>query len=196
MEFDEMKGIWDSQDNEPLYTVNEKALYSHILSKKNQAHHITNISELLWIIVNSCAGCFILGLNLFNQSDSIFMYLLSAWMPVTAFYVLMSRVRRIKGDRRFDRSIRGDLDHAVWLATYQVRLSRLGRWNILPIGILSVVGVLDSGKSPWWIAGFVIFFVLTTYAAGWEHGIYKARKRELDVLRNKLEQEELSDHPS
>src|SRR4051812_47574418 len=41
MEFDEMKKIWDSQNNEPLYAINEKALYNRILSKKKQAHHIT-----------------------------------------------------------------------------------------------------------------------------------------------------------
>lgn len=39
----------------------------------------------------------------------------------------------------------------------------------------------------------MIFLFLANYAAGWEHGIYKARKRELEILRNKLENEELGD---
>ena len=68
MEFDEMKKIWDSQNNEPLYGINEKALHNRILSKKKQAHHITNISELLAIIVIWCAGCFILGMNFLNKA--------------------------------------------------------------------------------------------------------------------------------
>jgi hypothetical protein len=189
MEFDEMKKIWDTQNNEPLYTINERALHSRIISKKKQGLHITNTSELLWIIVNSCAACFILGMNFFKQNESVLMYFLSTWLLSTALYMLISRIRRIKGNNRFDRSMRGDLDQAISVATYQVRLSQIGRWNILPIGILSLLAVWNGGKSIWWVVGLGIFFILTIYAAGWEHRIYKARKRELDALQKKLEKE-------
>lgn len=196
MEFEELQQIWDSQNNKPLYAIDEKALHNRILSKKNKARHITNISELLSIIVNIGAGCFILGVNFFKPGGNLFMYFLSAWMLSTALYLLVSRIRRIKGDHRFDRSMRGDLNHAISIATYQVRLSQLMRWNILPIGILILLGVWEGGKSLWLAVGIVIFFVLTNYAAGWEHNIYKARKRELEILQNKLENEALSDRPS
>ena len=196
MEFDEMKKIWDSQNNEPFYGINEKALHNRILSKKKQAHHITNTSELLSIIVNTGVGCFILGMNFLRQSGSIFMYFLSAWMFGIASYLLVSRIRRIKGDYRFDRSMRGDLNHAISMATYQVRLSQLMRWNVLPMGILILLGVWEGGKSVWVAVSILIFFVLTNYAAGWEHSIYKARKRELEILQSKLENEEPGDHSS
>lgn len=187
MEFDEMKKIWDAQNNEPLYTINEEALHRHILSKKKQGLYITNASELLLIVVNSSAACFILVTNFLRQDESILMYFLAAWLLITALYMIVSRINRIKENTRFDRTIRGDLDQAISVATYQVRLSQLGRWNILPIAILSLLAVWNGGKSIWWVVGFSIFFVFTIYAAGWEHGIYKARKRELDALRNKLE---------
>ena len=193
MEFDEMKKIWDSQNNEPLYAINEKALHNRILSKKKQAHHITNSSEILSIIAYAVAGCFILGVNFFKQSESIFMYFLSAWMLGSALYLLVSRIRRMKEAYRFDRSMRGDLNHAISDATYQVRISQLMRWNILPIAILILLGVLDGGKSVWIAVGILIFFVLVNYGAAWEHRIYKARKRELETLQNKLENEELID---
>ena len=124
------------------------------------------------------------------------MYFLSAWMFSVALYLLASRIRRIKGDYRFDRSMHGDLNHAISMATYQVRLSQLMRWNILPMGILILLGVWEGGKSVWVAVGIFIFFVLANYAAGWEHSIYKARKRELEILQNKLESEELSDRSS
>jgi hypothetical protein len=196
MEFDEMKKIWDSQNNEPLYGINEKALHNRILSKKKQAHHITNTSELLLIIVNAATGCLIFGMNFFRQSGSIFMYILAAWMFSTALYVLVSRIRRIKGSQRFDRSMRGDLDHALSVATYQVRLSQLGRWSILPMGILILPGIWEGGKSIWLVAAMVIFFVLVSYAGRWEHNIYKAKKRELEILQSKLENEEPGDRSS
>lgn len=189
MEFDEMKKIWDAQNNEPLYVINEKALHNRILSKKKQAYHITNISELFVIIAYIGAGCFLLGVNLLNQkSGNVFMYLLAAWMFGSALYSLVSRIRRIRGNYRFDRSMLGDLHHAISVATYQVRFSQLMRWNILPIGIFSLLGVWESGKSVWQTVGILIFFVLGNYAAGWELSIYKARKRELEILQNKLEE--------
>jgi hypothetical protein len=186
MEFEEMKKIWDAQNNEPMYSINEKALHNRILTKRNQAHHITRISELLGIFVNFGAGLFILGMNAFGTSESVFMYILSAWMLCTGLYMLFSRFRRIQGDKKFDRSMMGDLDYAISMATYQVRFSQLGRWNILPMAVLVILGLWEGGKSPWWMLGLVVFFALANYAAGWEHGIYKNRKKELDGLKSKL----------
>jgi len=196
MEFDEMKKIWDSQNNEPLYAINEKALHNRILSKKRQAFYITNTSELLCITAYFFTGCFILGMNFFRQGANIFMYTLSAWMLISAGYVFVRRIRRINSDHQFDRSVRGDLAHAISVASYQVNFSRLVRWNILPIGILIVAGVWDGRKSLWFAVGILIFFVLTGYASGWEHRIYKARKRELEILQGKLENEDPGDRPS
>jgi len=106
MEFDELQKIWDSQNNQPLYAINEKALHNRIQSKMKRGRHITNFSELLLILVNLGAGSFVLGVNLSLQRGNIFMYILAAWMFATFVYILVSRVRRIKGDRRFDRGCR------------------------------------------------------------------------------------------
>jgi hypothetical protein len=59
-----LRKIWDAQSNQPIYAINEKAMYNLILSKKKQAHHITNISELLIIIVYIITGSLVLGMNL------------------------------------------------------------------------------------------------------------------------------------
>ena len=84
----------------------------------------------------------------------------------------------------------GDLNYAISVATYQVRLSLLGRWSILPIGVFTLLGLWQSGKSVWIVSfALLTFFVLANYAAGWEHGIYKNRKRELEILKEKLESE-------
>jgi hypothetical protein len=190
MEFDEIKKVWDSQNNEAIYGINEKVLHNRIVAKKNQSYHITNVSELLAIIVNFGAGCFILAFNLYKESTNIILYLLAAWMFVTALYVLVSRARRINGEQTFDRSVLGDLRHAIAVATYQVRLSFLLRWNIVPIGILIVLSIWDSGRSVWLAIGVMIFLFITNYFAGWEHNYYKSRKRELETLLSKLNTEE------
>jgi hypothetical protein len=190
MEFDEIKKIWDSQNNEPLYAINEKALHNHILSRKKSAGHLADFSELLLIFVNLGAGLFVWGVLLFDASVNIFMYLMVAWMLVTAVFLSASRIRRRKGENRFDRSMMGDLDHAIANASYQVRISRLMRWNIFPIGIFLLGGFWESGKPVWAVVLLLIFFALTYYASGWEHSIYIAKKKALEMLRRKLESED------
>ncbi|GAB4006316.1 hypothetical protein EXU85_02450 [Spirosoma sp. KCTC 42546] len=192
MEFDELQKIWDSQTREPLWVINENALHKRILAKKNQAHHITTISELLLLFVNSIAGGLILGINFFKHSESLFLYIMAAWMFLTALYVLMSRFRRLKGENEFDRSMLGELNHAVSMATYQVHLSQLMRWNTLPIGILSLLSIWEGGKSVWLALGVLAFFALTYFASGWEHRVYTNKKRELESLQKKLEKEEIT----
>ena len=164
-------------------------MHNRILSKKKQSYHITNTSELLLIIVNMAAGLFVFTLNLSGKDVNIFMYLLAAWMLGISWYLLFSRIRRLKRDNQFDRSMHGDLNYAISLATYQVRLSLLGRWSILPIGIFTLLGLWQSGKSVWIVVAILIFFLFTNYAAGWEHRIYTSRKRELEILKKKLEDE-------
>lgn len=187
MEFDELQKIWDSQNNEPLYAFNETALHNRILSKMRQARHITNTTELLLIIIYLGAGCFLIGINFFKKPWNIFMYLMAAWMLATSLYILVSRIRRIKGDRRFDRTMHGDLNHAISVATYQVRLSQIMRWNSLPIGVLLLLSAWEGGKL-FWVSGVILItFFLAYYAGRREHNIYKARKRELEILQTKLE---------
>ncbi len=149
--------------------------------KKKQAYHITNVSELLLIIVNMAAGYFVFQMNLSGHNGNVFMYLLAAWMLGVSWYLLFSRIQRLKKDKQFDRSMHGDLNYAISVATYQVRLSLLGRWSILPIGLFTLLGLWESGKSVSIIAVILIFFVLTNYGARWEHGIYTTRKRELAI---------------
>jgi hypothetical protein len=186
MEFDEMKKIWSTQDNEPLYVINEAALHKTILSGRNKGEHITNVSELLSIVVNFAAGVFILGTNVFGKSASIPMYILAVWMFVTGMYCVAGRVRRKRGEQQLDRTMLGDLDHAVSVATYQVRFSGLMRWNILPVGGLVLIGIWESDKALGLAIGLALFFILTFYASGWEHNYYRSRLRNMKELREIL----------
>jgi hypothetical protein len=187
MEFEEMKKIWDSQNNEPLYVINEKALHSRILSKKKTAYRITNFTEILVIVVYIVGGLWIVRINFMSLKPSVSLYTLAAWMILTSLIVWIGRIRRLRGDLQFNRTMQGDLLHAISVAGYQVRFSQLMRWNILPIGILLLLGIWERGKSIWIAIGVLIFFVMVNYASGWEHNSYKRRKRELEILQSKLE---------
>lgn len=189
MEFDEMRKIWDTQNNEPLYVINEKALHRKIESKKRSAAHITNVSELVSIIVNFAAGGFLLASTV-NGSGNVYLYVLAAWMFITSLSTLWGRVRRIRGEHKFDRTMLGDLDHAISTARYQVQLSGLIRWNVFPIGALIALGLWSGGRPLGFSIALIVFFLIVFYLSGWEHRFYQSRKREVEALRDMLIRED------
>ncbi len=186
MEFEEMKKIWDAQNNEALFVLNEQALHNRIVAKKARAGRITRVSEILAITVNLIGGGLVLGMNLVSRNMSMWMNAMAGWMFVTAVYVVVNRMKRLAGERRFDRSIAGDLDHAISTATYQVRFSYILRLNALPIALFLLGGMWETRMSVWLSAALLVFFALTFYVSGWEHNYYERRKYELEMLRGKL----------
>jgi hypothetical protein len=187
MEFDEMKKIWDTQNHAPLYAINEKDLHDRILTKKRKATYTTNFTEILGIVVNLVSGVAILGLNLFSKKPSVILFALPVWMILSAAFFWLRRIQRTHAGTRFDRTMRGDLDYAISIATYQVRISEVMRWSILPMATILLASVWEKGKSFWIAVGILAFTALVMYATRWEHGIYKRRKKELETLRSKLD---------
>ena len=182
MEFEDIKKIWDAQSNQHLYVINESAMQNRITKKKHQALHITNVTERLSIITNLAVGTFIAIIT----KGNIGLYLTAAWMILTGLAVLISRLRRTSSHRQFDRSVMGDLAHAISSAAYQVRLSFLLRWNIAPIAFLLLLAQWLGGKSVWATAGMVIALAIGYFVSGWEHNFYKRRLAELRTLQSKL----------
>jgi hypothetical protein len=109
-------------------------------------------------------------------------------MLMIAAYVARGRYHRINGSTRFDRSLKGDLQFALDVARYQVKLSTLGRWIIFPVALLSVTGLIEADKSIWIALAVIIFMLMLNYLAGWESKYYQARLHQLEVLKKKLEE--------
>jgi len=191
MEFDDIVKVWDSQRNETMYTINEKAMHKQIRSRKQSAIRIANFSEILLIIGNLCTGSFILLMN--EKNTNIFMYVMAGFMMLTAGYVWRERQRRKKRENKFDSSMLADLDHAIATARYQVTLSQTGRWYGFIIAILCVLIMWQSGKANIATFGMVVLFTAAFFVSRWEHGCYVRRQRNLELLRHKLVDDDASD---
>jgi hypothetical protein len=188
MEFDELQKIWDTQNKQPLYVINEQALHNRIVAKKHQVIHIAVVTEWILIVANTVAGAFVLQQNYTGRRGLVFAYLLALWLLGTAIYVLVNRVRRMREQQQFNRSLSGDLEHALATAAYQVRISRIMRWNTLPIALLVLLGCWEGGQSVWFMGAVALFFMLVFLASRWESGIYSNKMKELQVLQHKLQE--------
>jgi len=187
MEFDEMKKIWDAQNNQPLYVIDEKAMHNRIQSKKNTVLHFTSMTEWGLIMINLCTAGLLVNFNPLKSGPDIFLTLEAAWMVGLVIYLAVSRIRRIKASLQFDRSIHGDLDHAISLAGYQMRICQIIRWNFLPMGAIMIFSGWEAGKLFKVGAVILISYTLAFYVASKGYRANKRRKHELQSLKEKLE---------
>jgi hypothetical protein len=177
MDFEEMQTIWNAQNNANAYKLDEQELHRRILARKKRAVMITNFSELMIMIVYAAVGWVVLSVN---------MYYLAIWMWAVVMVLMISRIIRLRAARRFDRSVQGELQHALATAKYQVRLSQLMRWNIVVIFALTLWTIWKSGKPAWTLVLMSLIFLLAWYVSGIEHNKYKAQKGSLETLQQSL----------
>ncbi len=188
MEFEEMKKIWDTQKQEHIFSLDQSALHNRVLAKQKQGLHIANVSELMLILSNILGAVSILTVVVPREHVNISMTIMSVCMLMVAVYVARGRFQRVNGNTKFNRSLNGDLQFALDVARYQVKLSTLGRWSIFPVAILSVTGLLEAEKSIWIALAVIIFMLILNYLARWESKYYQARLHQLEVLKKKLEE--------
>jgi hypothetical protein len=185
MELDEMKQIWATQNKQPLYLIDRKALRNRIQREKSSVAF--NISEWISIISYLVAIYLMVGRNPFKPGVNIFLYLEAAWMFATVVFLVIIHIRRIKAGRRFDRSLHGDLDHGIHLINYQMRIAQITRWNLLPLGAIMIFFGWKAGKLFLISTVILVGHTLVFYVVSIGLRMNKRRKRELQVLKEKLE---------
>ncbi len=187
MELDEMKKIWDAQNTQPIYTIDEKVVYTRIQAKMKTVLLFTGLSEWLLIAINLGTATILLGPHPFQPGSNIFLYLEAAWLLALVVYLVVIAIRRVKASKRFDRSIKSDLDHSIFLAAYQMRISQIVRWNFLPLGLLMILSGWQSGKLLSVGATILVSFTLAFYVTSRGNNANKNRRRKLQELKVKLE---------
>jgi hypothetical protein len=161
MDFDEMRVIWNSQNDEPLYAIDQAALHASV-RRKSRAF----VRRVLWrdireIGIGLLAGTGFLvfgGMLAFghedrwrrligadvevSRSDVATLLVVSGLWLFCAAYQLMSRRRQERSERRFESSLCGDLDRTISQTDYQIRMATsVVWWGLLPVWLATVLFV-------------------------------------------------------
>ena len=187
MEFEDMQVIWNNQNNERLYVINEAALYEQIKRKGKSVNRLLELSEIVMIAVNLIVGIFLL-IDTFNDNDPTYEYLLPAMYIAYFIGALIFRSTRRKEQVRFEETMLGELEKAIWQADYLIKQGRaLIKWYLFPL-MLAVCGItLYNGKPFWALAAFILMASASYLSHYWEiERCYVPKKRELEGLREKL----------
>ena len=184
MEFEEMKKIWDSQNNEALYAINEQAMQKQIRAKSKAASQKSNVVEIGLILIMVVTS----GILLFFGSNTMYAYMSSAAMLGIAGYVFYGRIGRKRMEAQFDRTMLGELDQAISNVNNELnRAKNFVWWMLVPAGIPIVIRMIMGDMPAWKFVVIPLSFALAYFVTRWElRRCHIPRKKRLEILRENL----------
>ncbi|GAB4239520.1 MAG: hypothetical protein Tsb0034_15600 [Ekhidna sp.] len=187
MEFEELQKIWDEQKGETMYAINESALYKRIQSKKRAESRKINTVEISLMIINSIVGI-ILFYGAIVDDEPFWDISFGVVMLITVVFLAFFRWKRKKKENTFDRTMLGELDHAISNAQSTIQIATIMvLYYFIPVGIFSVIKMIVQGASleKWLliIASYTLAFLLVR----WEkRKCHIPRRENLVKLKRKL----------
>lgn len=181
-----MQKIWDEQKGETMYAINETALHRSVTRKKKAASQRINKVEIALILINSLCS----ALLFFDALDDPhnWDFIGSAMMMGTVLYIFYTRHKRKQAENNFDRTIVGELDHAIANTNSIIHFSRMMIFGyLIPFSVFYIGKVIALGDTPekWLLIGgmYLLAFVLIQ----WERKkMHIPRKNHLLLLKKKL----------
>lgn len=187
MEFTEMKIIWDSQNEEKLYAINESALYAQIKRKGKSVGRLLRRFEVVIIGANVLAAVMLLVTALLNDSDAFYHLTPMVYLAYALVALVWRRNRRQK-DAHFMPTMLGELDKAIWQINYLIRRSReLIFIYMLPLALLFGAKLLYDGQPLFALAMLIVMGGAGFLTDRWEiRRCYLPQKQSLESLRAML----------
>ncbi len=187
MEFEEMQKIWNEQKGETMYAINEKALHRSITRKKDASSRRINIVEISLMIINSIVSLVLLADAIIDK-EGFWDYAGAVIMALTVVFLLLFRVRRRKNEKKFDRTLMGELDHAIANSHSIIQIATMMiYYYLIPVGFFTLGKMFYFGASlEKWLL-IIGMFALAFFLVRWERkACHIPRKRKLVAMKHKL----------
>ena len=189
MDFEEMKVIWDSQNQEPLYAINKAALQSSINNKARGFKRLVLFFEFVMIAASFGGGIAFLIKPVYFGAHYHQIVSGLIFLSVSFFFLLSVRKRLIQ-ESSFESSLRGDLEKSLWQVKNHISRSRALRLGfILPscIAVLIDTAFEISTTRIVLTAAFLLLLGLATWGIEKEiRCLYSPKERKLESLRKLL----------
>jgi positive regulator of sigma E activity len=191
MDFEELQVIWNNQNNEKMYAINEDALYTYNKKKGISIGRMVNIFEFILIAVNLFVGIWLTIESMDNNPLSN-QFILAIFYLAFAVYGLIRRFMRRNEEKPFAHTIVGELDKAIWRIDYLMQRSRNTIfWYLLPLVLIFAVMALFDNRLIWVTGMLLVVTVATYFTDRWEFNkFHLPNKRNLESLREKLTDKE------
>lgn len=182
-----MQIIWNEQNSEKMYAINEEALFKVIRKKGRSINALLNMVEWVMILVNFGVSITLL-IDAILDREGMLAFALAAAYFAYAIVAVYFRQRRQNLGEKFSDTILGELDKAIWQTDYMMRQGHnLFWWYLVPLALLAALYMAIQGDK-WLWAGFSLALPIVTYfAMRWEYRKWhRPRRQELESLRETL----------
>lgn len=192
MDFEELQVIWNNENHEKMYVIDENALHSYIRRRGRSIQHILNFFEFILIGLNLAVGIWLTIESLDNHNPSTQSIMAVFYLGFGIFSFIRRLIRRNE-EKPFDQTVLGELDKAIWRVDYLMRQGKnVIIWYLLPLAlILGVMSFFDTKRLLWAFGMMLIVTAATYYAYRWENRkFHLPNKHNLETLRGKLTAQE------
>ena len=183
MEFKEMQIIWDNQNEEKLFAINEAAMYEQIKRKGKSITRKLDFVEMLMIGLNIVVGIALVA-DAINDNETGIAYILPVMYLAYAVIGLIRRLRRQKEAIQFEPTLVGELDKAISQIDYLIKEERsMIIWYLIPLVFVALVTlIIQSGRVTLLILAVLLALPVGYYGGKWEiNKIYMPKKTRIRV---------------
>ncbi len=189
MNYEELKLVWDSQNEEPVFALDRQALLETVERQTGSIARYVKSFEISMILV-AFAVAIILPIDAWREGDGSHQYFIGAICLAAGLYAWTGRQNRRRREIAFDESIRGVIEKSLAQIEYHEKRQVIYLWLFhLPIALAAGIGLtLYSNTRIPWVWGCVILVCLVSYW-GTQRDIkrnLRPQKRNLKALREKL----------
>jgi membrane protein implicated in regulation of membrane protease activity len=188
MQFEDLQKVWDKQNQQPMYVLNEEALQQQIRRKGKKISRYITINEfgLLLISIFTTANLW------FTSEHRVYAALVGVAMFSSCAYMMWGRYQRLK-ERPVSSSVLEELEYTISQSNYYLRFAQtFFLWFMGPIAIAMLYRVISAEAGIWkWLLMFgslALAYFLVRLELRYKH---LPRKRSLEKLRGKLMEEPL-----
>ena len=187
MEFEDLKKVWDTQNNEHLYAINESALHKQVIRKNITTQRNARINEISMIVLGLIVASFMITMGVINSSW-VFLPQGLIFLGITS-YVMIDRKKRREIAGFSTGSVLNDLDQAIRTNDYEIkRQKNMLWWFFLPAVLAALLNLFKTNGIFTWA---VIILLVTAFSLGLivqKKSIkpYITKKNDLNTLKKLL----------
>ncbi|MBV6647329.1 MAG: hypothetical protein KI790_17860 [Cyclobacteriaceae bacterium] len=185
-----MKKIWDKQNNEPMYAINENTLIQMIRSRISKSNFFLKLYDVAMIGSSFFVAILLIGDTWFHDESPI-QYIPAGVAIILGIYMLVERSRRKRKEQAFSQSLLDSLDQAIWSTAYLIRKAEtIMLWYVLPLFGALAISVWLMSEKIWVVICLAIVALFSYFGILWElKRWHRPRKKALIHLKTILMQE-------
>ncbi|MEM9367084.1 MAG: hypothetical protein AAGD07_13905 [Planctomycetota bacterium] len=145
MDIEDLKVVWDQQNDQPLYVVDPDALHASVEKRTARIDEAVGVYEFVMIGVLLFVGGMSAGKRLVTSSvldwlDWVTIVLTVLVAVASAGMLFRQRQRRLHQERDFESTMIGDVDRAIFQLDLQAsRLKSFHYWFALPMALVLIL---------------------------------------------------------